>query len=320
MGMKAKTIMGMKAKTIKTVLRKKIDDWLQTIDDEHVRGLAAKNTIVTGGCIASMLLGDQVNDFDVYFANHETTLAIANYYTNKFTENAKETTFKSSGKVVDVRVDDTDGRVSVIVKSAGIACEEGSDGYQYFEGVADPDAAADYVSDVMEKGTSETTDPTKPKYRPVFLSTNAITLSDKIQLVLRFYGNPDELHENYDFVHCMNYWESRNGGMLTLRPEALEALLAYELRYIGSKYPVCSLIRTRKFIQRGWKINAGQYLKMCMQVSQLDLQDINVLQDQLTGVDVAYFNEVIHKLKDRQKEGELKIDSTYLVEIINKLF
>jgi len=45
----------MKAKTIKKVLRAKIDQWLETIEDEAVRGLAAKNTIVTGGAIVSML-------------------------------------------------------------------------------------------------------------------------------------------------------------------------------------------------------------------------------------------------------------------------
>ena len=48
-------------------------------------------------------------------------------------------------------------------------------------------------------------------------------------------------------------------------------LLARQLVYQGSKYPICSMIRTRKFLQRGWHINAGQYLKMAFQVSELDL-------------------------------------------------
>ena len=29
------------------------------------------------------------------------------------------------------------------------------------------------------------------------------TLSDKIQLVTRFYGTPEEIHKNFDFVHAM---------------------------------------------------------------------------------------------------------------------
>src|SRR3546814_17023564 len=135
----------------------------------------------------------------------------------------------------------------------------------------------------------ETSDPT---YRPVFMSTNAITLSDKIQIVLRFYGEADAIHENYDFVHCTNYWTSKDAN-LTLRQPALESLLCKELRYVGSKYPVCSVIRLRKFIRRGWVINAGQILKMMMQVSELDLTNPAVLQDQLTGVDSAYFIEQI---------------------------
>jgi hypothetical protein len=56
-----------------------------------------------------------------------------------------------------------------------------------------------------------------------------------------------------------------------LRAEALESILTKELRYVGSRYPLCSVIRTRKFLARGWTINAGQYVKMCFQISQLDL-------------------------------------------------
>src|SRR3546814_1364029 len=60
-----------------------------------------------------------------------------------------------------------------------------------------------------EAAALETSDPT---YRPVFMSTNAITLSDKIQIVLRFYGEADAIHENYDFVHCTNYWTSKDAN------------------------------------------------------------------------------------------------------------
>src|SRR3546814_2527635 len=87
---------------------------------------------------------------------------------------------------------------------------------------------------------------------------------------MRFYGEADAIHENDDVVHCTNDWTSKDAN-LTLRQPALESLLCKELRYVGSKYPVCSVIRLRKFIRRGWVINAGQILKMMMQVSELDL-------------------------------------------------
>src|SRR3546814_899254 len=143
-----------------------------------------------------------------------------------------------------ISVDDADGRVRIVVKSSGIASEEGAiSEYEYFES-SPQDRAAGYVGEVMsdpgdieeayqetEAAALETSDPT---YRPVFMSTNAITLSDKIQIVLRFYGEADAIHENYDFVHCTNYWTSKDAN-LTLRQPALESLLCKELRYVGSK-------------------------------------------------------------------------------------
>jgi hypothetical protein len=312
----------MKNKTIKAVLRKKVDEWLSSIEDEAVREIASNNAIVTGGAIASMLLNEPVNDFDVYFKTKAATAAIAKYYVSKFDCKNKH------GIAVPVYVQESDDRVQIVVKSAGIASEEGTEvPYDYFEGRPD-EAAGTYVGEIMDdageiadvvehiEALAQQTDDGKPRYRPVFLSTNAITLSHKIQIVLRFFGEPDQIHENYDFVHCTNFWTSWD-GKLTLRQDALEALLARELRYVGSKYPVCSVIRLRKFIRRGWTVNAGQMLKMMMQISALDLTDHAVLQDQLTGVDAAYFVELVSKLKEKDAD---KVNSAYLIEIIDRIF
>lgn len=313
----------MKAKTIKKVIRAKVDDWLASIEDEAVRDLAAKNTIVTGGCIASMLLQEKVNDFDIYLRSHEAALAVAKYYVSRFTIKNRR------GIDCSIGVDHTAERIKIVVKSAGIASEEGSDKpYRYFEAAPEGEGG-NYVGEVMsdpgeieetyeetEAAALETEDDDRPKYRPVFLSTNAITLSGRVQIVLRFFGEPDEIHKNYDFIHCTNYWASWTND-LTLHQAALESLLARELRYVGSKYPVCSVFRLRKFINRGWTINAGQILKMLLQVSALDLTNHAVLEDQLTGVDAAYFVELVAKLKDKDPG---KVNSAYLVEIIDRMF
>jgi hypothetical protein len=303
----------MKAKTIKLSLRRKINEWLSSIDDENVRKAAQRDAIVTGGSIASMLLGEEVNDYDVYFRSKDTVKAVAEYYIRQFLKNPSNR-FKASGDEVPVYVVEDLNRVKIIVKSSGIASEDGADDYEYFENLPeDSNDAVAYVENVM---TAIDEDDEKPKYRPVFLSANAITLSHRIQIIIRFYGEPDAIHENYDFVHCTNYWTS-NDGALVLRQDALEALLARDLRYIGSKYPLCSIIRTRKFIRRNWSITAGQYLKMAMQLNELDLTDLDVLEDQLTGVDTAYFLEVIKKLRAKDKSH---VDTAYLIEIIDRMF
>lgn len=319
----------MKTKTIKKVIRSKIDDWLASIEDESVREAAAKNTIVTGGSIASMLLKEPVNDFDLYFRTRQAAFAVAEYYLKRFDPKNKRgipcRIFLADQNGHEAAAGG-DGRIKIVIKSAGIASEDGTDKpYEYFE-ASQEGAASGYVGDAMtdpgeiedayeetQNGALENTD---EGYRPVFMSTNAITLSKKIQIIIRFFGSPDEIHENYDFVHCTNYWTSWNDE-LVLRQPALEALLARELRYVGSKYPICSIIRLRKFIKRNWTVNAGQILKMVMQASELNLKDISVLEDQLTGVDAAYFCEVISKLKESDPE---KVNSAYLIEIIDRMF
>lgn len=313
----------MKTKTIKSVLSKKFKEWLESIEDATVREKAEKNTMITGGCIASMLLKEQVNDFDLYFRNKDTALAVANYYMERFKPQNK------AGIECKMWVEDHGDRVKIVVKSAGIASEEGTtQAYEYFEAKSGTEAET-YVDAVMQDpgeihDTAEEMKDTiakqeedgGAKYRPVFVSTNAITLSHKIQIVLRFFGEPDEIHENYDFVHCTNYWQGWDGE-LVLRTAALECLLSKELRYVGSRYPICSVFRLRKFMGRGWTINAGQILKMIMQIGELDLKDINVLQDQLTGVDCAYFVEVITKLKEKDPT---RVNTAYLVEILDRMF
>lgn len=301
----------MRVKTIKKILQKKHDEFVASIEDEQVRNLVAKNSIITGGSITSLLLGEKVHDFDYYFTTGETALAVTNYYVDKFNE-------AHPGKQVKVVEDDT-GRIRVWIQSQGIASEEDPGNYKYFELDPNPANAEEFVDlamNVLEEESAED----KPRYRPVFMTSNAITLSDKIQLVIRFYGPPEEIHSNYDFVHCMCYWTSCDGE-LVLPNESLQAILARELVYKGSKYPIASIIRTRKFIQRGWVINAGQYLKMCMQINELDLKNPAVLEDQLIGVDFAYFQQVINYLRERkERDKDFEITAAYIAEIVDKIF
>jgi len=283
----------MKAKTIKAILNKVHKEWIGTIKDVVVAEIARANTIVTGGSIASMLLKEEVNDFDIYFRTKEAALTVARYYVQKFNEGHPD--IPSIATVSET----VNGQISLGLKDIGVQGQ--------------PPTEDDDILGIIEDTPQEEE---KDKYRPVFISTNAVTLSQRVQLIFRFYGEPDEIHENYDFVHCTNYWTSWDNN-LVLRQRALEALLARELVYIGSKYPVCSIIRMRKFIKRGWTINAGQILKIILQTNSLDLTDFDVLRDQLVGVDTLYFIEVLEKLQERDPD---KIDSAYLFKILDKIF
>ena len=55
-------------------------EWTDSIQDKKVQALARENCIITGGAITSLLLNEEPKDYDIYFRDRETVLAIANYY------------------------------------------------------------------------------------------------------------------------------------------------------------------------------------------------------------------------------------------------
>lgn len=252
-----------------------------------------------------------MHDYDVYFKTKEACANVAQYYIRKWNTSHPE-------KQIHLKIDDEAGKISCFIRSSGIADEneEVSSPISYnFESTEEEDEAVG-----IEHEQSEPQEESKDKYRPRFITSNAITLSDKIQIVTRFYGNVEEIHKNYDFAHCTCAWSSWDNEVF-LPQKALECIINKELYYIGSKYPLCSIIRTRKYLERGYHINAGQYVKMCMQLNLLDLTNVKVLEDQLTGVDTTYFQMMIEDLQKHQEElGTDKVDTGYAMQLINKLF
>ncbi len=77
------------------------------------------------------------------------------------------------------------------------------------------------------------------------------------------------------------------------------------------------MFRVRKFLQRGWRISAGQMLKIAMQIQKIDFSNSAVLRDQLTGVDAAFMNQLMQALRD---DNPTKIDQAYLTKLIDTIF
>lgn len=293
----------MNSKNIAKSLKAKLEDWCKYIEDKEIVKIIKENAIITGGSIVSLLNGEKPNDYDVYFKDKDAVLKIAKYYAEQWN--------KAHEDKCSVRIEDNDGRIQCFIQSKGAVMEDDEDG---IDDSSEPETEP-YTEETEEEQKKE-----KPKYRPRYFSTNAILLSNDIQIVIRFYGEIEKIHENYDFVHCTCSYDFKT-NKVNLPSKALEAIINKELIYTGSKYPLCSIIRTRKFLSRGYTINAGQYLKMALQLNELDLKDLNVFKDQLTGFDSAYFSQAIEMIEEKQeKDSNFKIDNTYLFEIINRIF
>lgn len=296
----------MNSKNIKKSLKKKLDDWVSSINDEEIQKEIKNNAIITGGAIVSLLNNEQPHDYDVYFKTRESLYKIAEYYANEWN-------LSHVGKAqVKIKEEELHGedRITCFIRSVGVTTDDEESGI-------DDESEPIYDS---EPDVEEELDAEKPRYRPRYFTTNAISLSDKIQLVIRFYGEVEDIHKNYDFAHCTCSYDYKNNE-LNLPNKALECIINKELYYIGSKYPLCSIICSRKFITRGWHINAGQYLKMCLQLNELNLHDFDTFRDQLTGVDSAYFDIAIKGIeKKKEDDPNFELDNTYLFEVINRIF
>jgi hypothetical protein len=290
----------MQIKTIKTVVSTKLNEWIETITDLELKNDLKKNVLVSGGSIVSMLLNEPVNDFDIYINDIEVLKRLAQYYVVHhqgiilldgrkkselekqlqenygWLENAEEEVH--SAYAISLRnLKDNQIKLFFEEKNGGMRVNE----------------------DKEEKDLN---------YAPMFFSPNAISLSNQLQIVLRFHGNNEEIHKTFDFIHATNYFTFK---------EALESILTKQLRYQGSLYPLTSIIRMKKFIKRGWNINAGEILKIMFQISELDLTNPDVLEEQLIGVDVAYFSKLIEILIGVES---CKVTSHYLNTLIDRVF
>ncbi len=328
-------------KTMNKIIGRKLNEWLESVTDKALCDIIKENIVITGGCFPSMIQNEAPKDFDCYFKTKEATKKVAEYYVKQWNESHKNKRNKL-GKACQVfvldgaepskelleyyqisAIDQSKSRMIANTPPERLKIIFPSDGV-----VGDPQEvrANEELGDVLnniaeidETKADEIIEQEKRKYFPVFLSTNAITLSNGIQIVVRFYGEPDKIHETYDFAHTKAYWTSDTGTIIP--NEVYDAVINKTLIYTGSKYPVCSIFRMRKFIERGWKINAGQMLKICMQVSDLDLTDIDTLEDQLVGVDSLYFMNLIEQFRRmKEKNADWDLTPQYIISVIDKIF
>ena len=301
---------GFKRNTIEKVIRAKINNWLKSINDDNLKKIIKENYILTGGAITSLLQGEQPNDYDLYFATRESAVKVAEYYLDKCS--------KEQDSKVKIYIDENVAdRVKIVIKSVGIlqGAKDNTKGYEYFEGMEGEDGVASTIESYLNKNNVKS----QEKYAVAMVTSNAVSLNNDVQLIFRFFGDAAEIHKNYDFLHVTNYFTEKDG--LVLNSDALEAIMSKTLKYVGSRYPICTMFRIRKFINRGWSINAGEMLKIAFDINKLDLNDINVFYEQLVGVDAAYFHQLMGMLdKWIKKNPDVELDRSYLFELINKVF
>lgn len=265
---------------IVTHLASLMNEWVYSVPStrQDVRQAINRCTIA-GGAIVSLLQDISPNDYDVYTKTKEDCELLARYYVGLFNwDNQLE---QDEYRKADVLIENEQVKVR-------LPAMEG----------------ATIKQDVS-------------KFHPIFISPNAITLKGNVQLIFRFYGEPEKLVQEFDFEHCTGYfyrvsWENvvcRNE--LVLNEDMLMSVLTKELKYRHGKYPVSSLLRLQKYIQRGYTIPTGELIKLALDISKLDLSDAKVFSDQLSGVDLQLSADVLKAANNEfdKVQGQAILDS-----------
>jgi hypothetical protein len=304
----------MQIKTIKQNITAKLNEWLATIKDQTLRDDLKKNILVSGGCITSMLLNEQVNDYDIYIYDIDVLKRLTTYYIKSY----KQITLLD-GRNKEILVNDLETDYRNLVKATALAIDMNTS-YAISLRNLKPDQIKLYFAGAQGgMKVNEAMPKEELNYTPLYFSPNAISLSNNLQIVIRFWGTAEQIHQTFDFIHATNYFTFADG--LVTNIAALESILTKQLKYQGSYYPVTSIIRAKKFIKKGFNINAGELLKIMFQISQLNLSSPDVLEEQLIGVDVAYFDLLITALRNKQtSDDKFKLSSQYLNILIDKIF
>lgn len=286
--------------TIKKVLRKKINAVAETLP-QSLQYEFKSNVIVTGGALVSLLQGEKPNDYDFYFKTKDFVRKIAQHYIDEYVKkDSSHSIFLDESKATNINNEEEE-RIRIYIKSSGVVGEE----------VEDESFSDDFVTIVdIDKDKQKFSD-----YAPIMLTDNAITLSKKVQLIIRFWGTPEEIHKNYDFAHCTCVYDYHTDTLSTPE-EALRCILSKQLVYNGSLYPIASEFRLRKFIGRGWRINVGNHLKIILQCNKIDFSNIEMVKEQLIGVDIVYMRNFINLIQNAPN----KLDTAYMMETLDKVF
>lgn len=253
----------MNKKQINSHFRGVVGKWLDSIEWAKVvpdvsRTEVEQSIIISGGSIASLLKGDAVNDYDIYFNDVDICKYLVKYYINKFCDknNVNKSFFEYHASYDDAFKGKSGyGNVgNIIINTKPPSDEVDEDDRVLVKKILRRNSRyyGENISTIKESPPG--------KYDPMLISNNAITLQNKIQLVFRVCGNPSVIHYFFDFKHCMNYFTFHEG--VVLRPAAMESILTNELKYNRSMHVFDVLIRMKKFLSKGWTISNEELAKI----------------------------------------------------------
>lgn len=111
-----------------------------------------------------------------------------------------------------------------------------------------------------------------------------------------FYNNPKDLIDNFDFTINMAVFDLQSGELI-IGKDFEEHNLKRQLVYNhNTKYPIISLQRAIKYINRGYNLSGIEQIKIALHINSLLIKDSSNLKTHLQGIDTSFFQPIIDDL------------------------
>ncbi|GIU69849.1 MAG: hypothetical protein KatS3mg002_1085 [Candidatus Woesearchaeota archaeon] len=135
------------------------------------------------------------------------------------------------------------------------------------------------------------------------ISSNAYNFkinNRKYQLIhhSKMIGNPEYILSHFDFTVCMGAYSFKDKTVIYSERFLLD-LAKRELVYNkNTLFPISSLVRTKKYLKRGYNINTLEYLKIISHIHSLlkkveEDNDKDLLKEQFNGLDVVLIENIM---------------------------
>jgi len=137
----------------------------------------------------------------------------------------------------------------------------------------------------------------------------------RVQLIKKLYGEPYKVISGFDFTICMAaYLPAIN--RIIIGDDFLYHLSGKELHYNIGNYPLASLWRARKYIEKGFKFPATELIKLALKMNEISIKSYRDLKEQLEGIDTLFLRELTDALL---KKGDKKFEFEEALVFMEKI-
>lgn len=124
------------------------------------------------------------------------------------------------------------------------------------------------------------------------------------------FGDPQTIFSYYDFTVCMGAYQFFEDGQkegFIFGDDFFKHIGQRRLVFhVGTKYPICSLLRVMKYVKRGFFITGMELMKIGLAVHALKIETYADLRRQLQGIDTAFLADLTDQMKDGEPLGAKK--------------